>query len=300
MEIRKTALICQGGGMKGAFVAGAVYGLAKDYGIKQFDVLIGASSSAPTLTYYLTGQIEEIKQVWETELAKSALIKKSNFFKGEPVFNINYLVETVFQKRYPLALAKLQSAPGDLFIPFYNFITDQIEFYHNHNPNQRLDIWQALKATMTVHDKYLSQDQGPNCYADPALVSPLVYQKAIEEGCHDYLIITNRYFPKERLRNWLSYRLFYLFQSRHFPKVVRAKLKKRPQIIKKGRAEFQEFSKNHQVFVIQPPPGVKFSIVANKVSAIKAALECGRQAVQTINGQTLKEFLARSDQLSKY
>lgn len=60
----KRCLVLQGGGLRGAFVAGACFALA-DLHIFQFDLALAVSASVPTLAYFLAGQCREGREVWE-------------------------------------------------------------------------------------------------------------------------------------------------------------------------------------------------------------------------------------------
>ncbi len=291
----KTALICQGGGMRSAFSAGVLYELSGGLKINYFDILIGSSSSAPNVTYFLTGQVEEMKTIWQTELATPVFLNKTNFFKGEPIFNTRYLISQVLQKKYPLDLKKIQSLPADLYIPFYNFLNDKIEFYHNHGQNGQLDLWQALRATMTIHDQFLQEGDGPTCYIDPAIASPLVYEKAFLEGASYYLIVANQYYTKSTLKRWLGYHLFKLFQGRHFPEEVQDKLKRWPEIYKKQLSDLQAFVKKQPVLVVQPPAEANLKVITKNAKETKKAFDLGRKAIQALKTHPLiKIFQERS------
>lgn len=298
MEQVKTALICHGGGMKSAFAAGAVYELASFLKISQFDILIGASSSAPTLAYFLTGQLEEIKVVWEQETPQIVMRKKTKFFKGEPLFDVDYLVDKILIGKYPLNLEKLEKSPIDLYIPFYNFKTDKLEFYHNHSQNKRIDIWQVFKATMAIHDHYLNKCEDLSGCVDPALACSLIYEKAIKEGATHYLLVSNQESFNATLKKWLGLKLFKMFQARHFPAEIKLKLKQHPKLNKRARTAIQAFVLQENVLLIKPLCGAKLKILSRKTSEIKKAFTFGSRAIQQLKGSPLMEvFKERSGEI---
>ncbi|HNI27333.1 MAG TPA: patatin-like phospholipase family protein, partial [Leptospiraceae bacterium] len=49
-----TALIVEGGGMRGAFAGGALSAMCKYYPSKNFDLMLGVSAGSCSLAYYAT------------------------------------------------------------------------------------------------------------------------------------------------------------------------------------------------------------------------------------------------------
>ncbi|HAH04143.1 MAG: hypothetical protein UV78_C0030G0011 [Parcubacteria group bacterium GW2011_GWA2_43_17] len=298
MEQVKTALICYGGGMKVAFTAGALIELAKNFGVTNFDVLIGASSSAPTLTYFYTGQYGAISQMWTKELNTRLFLNKLNLFSGRPIFNLDYLVDEIFRRRYPVDLAKLINQPGDLFIPFYDYQNQKIVYYHNHEKNG-FDIWESMKATMTINHHHLPERVSPmSHYVDPELVSPFVYQKAIDLGVTHFLIINADKKQDWSVQQRLGFWLFRIFQTRHFPAEIKGLLKNHLKIIRANQQDFTEFCQNHQVLVVDPLPGIKLSVLQSGHGHLSQVINYGRQALRSkSDNQMLEVFRRRSREL---
>ena len=95
MKIKRT-LVCDGGGMKGAFLAGAMAGM-RDSGIDYsfFDNYIGTSAGACSIAYFLTGQIDEGLRIWSSGLMNDFI--KWNGLK--PQVDLNYLRRIKFPLR---------------------------------------------------------------------------------------------------------------------------------------------------------------------------------------------------------
>jgi predicted patatin/cPLA2 family phospholipase len=110
-------LILEGGGMRAGFVAGALMALM-DNGLTNFDLGVACSASVPTLTYFATGQREEMENVWRHELNTPRLVRYRNIPSASltlspkrPVLDIDYLVYSVFKGKYPLDLNSLNRSP---------------------------------------------------------------------------------------------------------------------------------------------------------------------------------------------
>ncbi|MBU1037228.1 hypothetical protein KKF32_04325 [Patescibacteria group bacterium] len=296
----KTALICQGGGMKGAFTAGVVYELANKFNIQNIDILIGISASAPTLTYFSAGQFSAIKDIWQNELGTPFLIKRSNFFKGKPVYDINYLIDEVFKNKYPLNLSRLQSSPINLYIPLYNYKSKKIEYYNNHDDQEKMNIWQALKATMVIHHQHLSQKETHRYYVDSSLINSLIFEKALSENATHFIVVINDRNLDFRFKDWLKYKIFCSFQAKNFPQEVKDKLKDYPKFRKISINRFKKFYQDHQVLFIHPDKKSKITTAMDKNWQIKRAVELGQKELnKKADHPILKVFQERSAELIK-
>jgi len=106
-------LILEGGSMRAGFVAGALMALM-DKGLTSFDVAVAVSASVPTLAYFAAGQRRCIEKIWREEIDSAKLVCYRNLpltiiypSKRWPVLDIDYIVDEVFKRKYPLDVAAL-------------------------------------------------------------------------------------------------------------------------------------------------------------------------------------------------
>src|SRR5208282_6875531 len=109
----KTALIVEGGAMRGAWAAG-VLGYLHECGRKQYDLVYAASSGACSAAYFVADMWEPALVIWR-ELACN-VVRKSNFLRHKPIIDLAYLVDYIIRKRVPLSVEALQKAPTKFFI----------------------------------------------------------------------------------------------------------------------------------------------------------------------------------------
>src|SRR5437899_10984555 len=98
---RKTALIVEGGAMRGAWAAGALAFL-HERGQRQFDLVYAASSGACSAAYFVAGMWEPGLTIWREFACQS--VRKINFFYRQPVVDLAYLVDNVFRQCVPLSI----------------------------------------------------------------------------------------------------------------------------------------------------------------------------------------------------
>jgi len=110
---RTTALIVEGGAMRGAWAAGVLAFLHKQGG-RQYDFVYAASSGACSAAYFVAGMWEPGLAIWR-ELASKA-VRKTNFLRRKPIIDLAYLVDHVFRLRVPLSVEALQKTATRFFI----------------------------------------------------------------------------------------------------------------------------------------------------------------------------------------
>ncbi len=108
----KTALIVEGGAMRGAWAAG-VLAYLQERGRRQYDLVYAASSGACSAAYFVADMWEPGLTIWR-DLACN-VVRKSNFLRHKPMIDLAYLVDHVIRKRVPLSIEALQKAPTKLF-----------------------------------------------------------------------------------------------------------------------------------------------------------------------------------------
>src|ERR1041384_5490853 len=101
----KTALIVEGGAMRGAWAAG-VLAFLHEQGRRQFDLVYAASSGACSAAYFVAGMLQPGLMIWRT--LASQVIRKWNFLRRKPIIDLAYLVDHVIKERVPLSVEALR------------------------------------------------------------------------------------------------------------------------------------------------------------------------------------------------
>lgn len=83
-------LVVEGGGLRGAFVAGALSELAAAG--ETFDHIVAVSSGAPTAAYFAAGQVERAIEIWRDHVHGTQLVAFANPLRGRPIMDIDRLV----------------------------------------------------------------------------------------------------------------------------------------------------------------------------------------------------------------
>ena len=208
---RKTALIVEGGAMRGAWAAG-VLAYLQECGRRQYDLVYAASSGACSAAYFVADMWEPGLAIWR-ELACN-VVRKSNFLRRKPIIDLAYLVDYVMRERIPLSVEVLQKMPTRFYIVLTHCHTGEPFYFHACDDR----VFAALRATasMPLATRGFDYVDGQP-FADGGVGDPIPIQRAIQEGAKDITVVLthNLDFRLKPIPRWLG-RLAYP----EFPRVA--------------------------------------------------------------------------------
>jgi predicted patatin/cPLA2 family phospholipase len=209
---RKTALIVEGGAMRGAWAAG-VLAYLQECGRRQYDLVYAASSGACSAAYFVADMWEPGLAIWR-ELACN-VVRKSNFLRHKPIIDLAYLVDYVIRQRVPLSVELLKAVPTRFYIVLTDCHTGEPVYFHACDDR----VFAALRATSSMPLATRGFDYvDDKPYADGGLADPIPVQRAIQDGARDITVVLT-HNPSFRLKpapRWMG-RLAYP----DFPHVAR-------------------------------------------------------------------------------
>jgi predicted patatin/cPLA2 family phospholipase len=207
----KTALIVEGGAMRGAWAAG-VLAYLQECGKRQYDLVYAASSGACSAAYFVADMWEPGLAIWR-ELACN-VVRKSNFLRRKPIIDLAYLVDYVIRKRVPLSVELLQKMPTRFFIVLTDCHTGEPVYFQARDDR----VFAALRATssMPLATRGFDYVDGQP-FADGGVADPIPLQRAIQDGATDITVVLthNPAFRLKPIPHWMG-RLAYP----DFPKVA--------------------------------------------------------------------------------
>jgi predicted patatin/cPLA2 family phospholipase len=209
---RTTALIVEGGAMRGAWAAG-VLGFLYKQGRRQYDLVYAASSGACSAAYFVAGMCEPGLGIWRELACK--VVRKTNLLRRKPIIDLAYLVDKVFRQQVPLSVEALQKAPTRFFIVLTDCHTGEPVYFHVCDDR----VFAALRATSTMPLATRGYDYvDGHPFADGGVSDPIPIQRALQDGATDITVVLthNRSFRLRPLPRWLG-----RFAYPKFPQVAR-------------------------------------------------------------------------------
>ena len=180
---RKTALIVEGGAMRGAWAAG-VLAYLQERGRRQYDLVYAASSGACSAVYFVADMWEPGLAIWRELACK--VVRKTNFLRRKPIIDLAYLVDHIIRKRVPLSVEALQKAPTRFYIVLTDCHTGEPVYFHVCDDR----VFAALRATssMALATRGFDYVDGQP-YADGGVADPIPIRRAIQDGATDITVV---------------------------------------------------------------------------------------------------------------
>ncbi len=265
----KTAIVCSGGGASCSYLAGLLLSLTKKHKFKTPDLAIGASGSAITLAYYVSGQYKEMNYSSTELLCSKQFIDKKRI---KCVVDIDHLIDDICKKQVPLNVKKIKSSKTLLLAAATNARTGEIAHL-----NCRTNIFEKMRATLAMPIVYRKEVKvGKNKYIDTYTSStpPLSIKKAVELGAEKILVVD---FPTPRL-NSIVFNLFLKSKSKLFRENYYKLLKER-----------RGFRAPKGVKIYKIKPKINVTTFKNDKTLMQGALDQGYR--ETTKNKKLAKFL---------
>lgn len=216
---KKIAIVCSGGGMKGAYTAGALVALARHYHFGNPDMVVGGSASAGTLLYFIAGDYDGIEKVWTDLLATKKFISFLRFWR---IMNIDYLVDRIFKRINPLGRETLKNARTKFFISATNVATGNLQFFTNKDLGSidPYELVRASKAAPIAYHKRVKLNGRHYIDTYPASAIDVGIKKAIKEGANTLIIINccSSYGPQ--MLSQIFFRIYRFFVNKNLRKAI--------------------------------------------------------------------------------
>jgi predicted patatin/cPLA2 family phospholipase len=203
MGQQKTAIITSGGGMRCAYSAGALRALAQELGITTPDLFISVSGSVGNMFYYLAGQSEDGWHIWNEYLPSPKFIS----YFPLPTIDIDYLVDTVFKKDFPLDESRLAGLSTTWLVPVADLETGTTRFIKSDAWFDPYEVMRAAKAIPLLYRKSVRLGGIKAVDGDMTTDIEDLVSRAVAEGATRILVITNMKPANKLIRAIIRLRL---------------------------------------------------------------------------------------------
>ena len=266
MKIKRT-LICDGGGMKGAFLAGVMAGM-RDNGINYtfFDNYVGTSAGACSIAYFLTSQIDEGLRIWRNGLMKD-FIKWKGF---KPQLDFNYL-RKILTEIEPLNIKVLKQRKQKAYIALTNVKKDRTDYILL---NQKLDPIEILMASVGMPTFCPPKKINDQFYYDGGLTSepPLDFADSLKQD--EIWVILNR--PLNYRVTTLGWKLLSLGVKN---KIAKQLIAEKPAKINKI---LEDLEKRKDLIIICPKQKLPVNWMTTNKDDILKTINLGKKATKEV------------------
>lgn len=185
---KKRGLVLEGGGMRSSYMAGVLMAF-RDFGLTDFDVVVGSSAGAACGANFIAGEPEKNKIILEDHLTGSQFVRYSNLFSKENILDIDYFIDDVCTKKVPFNVEAIKNSDTTLFVSATDYLTGEATYFNSHEHN----IHEIIKASCAMPYLYRKKAYvNGRRYLDGGIVAPIPLEQAILEGCNDVIVIGTR------------------------------------------------------------------------------------------------------------
>jgi predicted patatin/cPLA2 family phospholipase len=199
----KTALVVEGGGMRGIFAAGVLDAfLSLDF--DPFDLYVGVSAGAGNIASYLAGQYERSFRVYTKLMTRPRFICFRNFVRGGHWMDLDYLWDTI-DKEDPLDVPSIFRRPKRDFTAVGTCADTGTALYIRPTAANCSNVLKASSAVPVLYRTALDIDG--TRVVDGGVAAPIPAREAFKQGARRIIVVRSRpagYRKRFGLENRLS------------------------------------------------------------------------------------------------
>ena len=264
-------IVGQGGGVTTAYQAGVVLGLNEKFDLGKLGRVVASSGTAIVYSYLLSNQIAVFESFWIDLLRSRDFISFLKHPTGRGVLNIDFLIDEMAKKKYPLNTTQLKKSPIQLEVSVTNARTGKAKFFPK---NSALDYFELLRATCAVpyfYGKHVLLDGEYYCDGE---IGSLIGLEAADDYKNVLIVLTRppRQLPKFLLARKL---LQWLLVRNETPELqsaiweVQNKFNELPNVLETLRSQ-------RNIAVIYPSIPLPMYRIDNRIEILKKVMEQGR------------------------
>jgi len=278
----KTALVLEGGAMRGMYTAGVLDAFLEK---KIFvDAVIGVSAGALFGVNYITKQKGRSLRYNKKYLGDKDYFGFSSFLKTGNVMNEEFCFKKLIYELDPIDFKAFQKSKVKFYVTVTNVETGKAEYKLIDNLEQDMEYLRA-SGSMPVVSKIVEIDKKK--YLDGGISDSIPVLAAKKLGYDRVIIVLTRpknYYKKKS--TLLPYHICY----QKYPKFIDA-ARKRPNAYNDTLRKISELEQEGSVFVIRPSTLIKVKHIEKDIQKIEDIYNLGMQ--DTIEKMDdLKKFLA--------
>ena len=243
----KSALVVEGGAMRGVFAAGVLNAFGSD-AFDPFDIYIGVSAGACNLASYLAGQNERNFDIIQRYSSSPRFISPGRFLRGGHLMDLDWLWEITI-KEYRLDLKRIFDGlkkQNKEYIIVATSMDTGVGLYLQPDEDT-LEYYLKVSSSLPIFYRNILEINSEKV-TDGGVADSLPVIKACRRGATDITVVRTRPSEYVKKTSWLSF--LYPLMFRQYPQFARV-LKNRPI----SYMESVRLIKN-------PPAGVRVSEIA--------------------------------------
>lgn len=273
MKRRRLALVVEGGGLRGAFSAGALAALDRLLP-RRPDFIFATSAGAPSAAFMTTGQIDIAIRLWENRTHASHLVSPMHWLRGRPLMDVDKLVSH-FRDPRALAVQHIDAAPTHVYLAVTNCRTARPDYVRLTSQN----AFTLLTAAMALPIAYgrVIQCDG-QYYVDGGITDSIPLEPALERDIEDITVVLTQ--PREyRKRHSKAAEWLLRWQYSPYPNLFEAFMQ-RAECYNRCLERIEELERQGRISVLRPTAPLPASRMTRDRARILKTIQLGRDAAR--------------------
>ena len=185
MKKIKTSLVLEGGGMRGAYTAGALTWLIENN--IEFDNAYGISTGAIHLCNYLMKDTENLFNFSTSYICDKRIIGAKSFGRSGRFVDYDFMFDELLVKQYNYNIEPLKNVKTEGYVGLYELDKGRTEYTSVHDVSIA-----ELKAACTLPLIGKAVEYNGRHLFDGGITEMIPIKQAIDDGCKKHIIITTK------------------------------------------------------------------------------------------------------------
>jgi predicted patatin/cPLA2 family phospholipase len=267
----RTALVVEGGGMRGIFSAGVLDAFL-EAGYNPFELLIGVSSGAVTLASYLSGQHRRYYRIITGPMSRSEFLSIGRFLKGGHLMDLDWLWDHA-AAHDPLHVEEAVSHPGKEYLLGVTDVSTGEPVYIEARADTLLETLKASCALPVLYRGFVKLKG--RLVTDGGVSDPIPVREAYRRGARDITVIRTR--APGSAKGVFFDRLMSLVFLRNNP-ALQSKIGGLHLRYRDSVSFINDPPRDAVIREISPPVALKGARLSLKIDSIRADYRMGKKA----------------------
>ncbi len=276
----KTAIVCEGGGMRGIFTSGVLQTFM-EAGF-QADALYGVSAGASNGANYISGQRGRGYRTNVDYVNDSRYFGLKSLIKTGSLFGMDFIFSEIAQTLDPFDFDAFYASPCEYYVGATNVETGKVEFFGKEKLDKNLTTVRASCALPMLSPMVTFEGKA---YLDGGTSCPIPFEQAIADGYERIIVILTQHHGYRKKPQGM--RAAYQNTYKDYPNFVRT-MALRHLVYNHQLQKLQRLQDTGRVLLIAPPTPLEISRFAlnydKLVGAYRMGKLCGFEALQKLEG----------------
>lgn len=286
MAEKTTALILEGGALRGVYTSGVLDVMMLHH--LKIDHVVGISAGSLNGLYYVSNQIGKAAELNLNYVRDSRYMGMSHLAKEKSFFNFDFVFQDIFNELIPFDFDAFQRSDIQFWAGVTNCATGKIEFIEK---RQQEDFLNVCRASSSIPILCSPVEIDGQYYVDGGVACAIPLFEDLPFHADRLVLVLTRHKGYRKSSVPEPLQKFYRHHFKNAPGMI-DRLVTAPLRYNEKLDEIEQLEKEGKVFVIQPKKPVSVSRIEKDVEKLTALYQDGREDMEFAY-RSLHSFLAQ-------